>query len=205
MTLPLKAADLAHWDVTRDKWVVESSVYDILIGASSGDIRQTHRDARCAGETIPARDLSVETRAENFDGYAPAVRLVDESKAAGTVVGACRPATGWSSRAPQLNGGTAFTARTAKGTTGAGTVEVRLDSPTGQLLGTAQVAATGNVYTYARTTATLTAASGTARRLPRALRRRPARHILYSVRGVPRPPDWSSGGRGPAPSAEGHA
>ncbi len=80
VTLPLRAGDLAHWDVTRGKWVVESSVYDILIGASSSDIRQrTAIDVR--GETIPARDLSRVTRAESFDRYAPAVKLVDESKA----------------------------------------------------------------------------------------------------------------------------
>jgi beta-glucosidase len=159
VSLPLAAADLAHWDVTRDKWVVESSVYDVLIGASSSDIRQSTTKT-VAGETIPARDLSVETRAENFDAYAPAVRLVDESKAAGTAVAGVQAGDWVSFKGAGLIGGTAFSARTAKGTTGTGTVEVRLDSPTGQLLGTAQVAATGSVYTYATSTATLTAASG---------------------------------------------
>lgn len=41
-----------------------------------------------------------------------------------------------------------------------GTIEVRLDSPGGRLLGTAQVPATGDVYTYATVTAPLAAASG---------------------------------------------
>ena len=45
------------------------------------------------------------------------------------------------------SGATTFTARTAA--TAAGTVEVRLDSPTGQLVGTAPVAPTADKYTYA--------------------------------------------------------
>jgi beta-glucosidase len=154
VTLALSASDLAHWDVTRSKWVVESSVYDILIGSSSSDIR-----ARTAipvhGETIPARDLSRTTRAENFDRYA-GVKLVDESKASGTAVGATADGQWISFKGAALTGGKTFTARTS----GSGTVAIRLDSPTGKLLGTAQASAAGDVYTYATSSATLTPASG---------------------------------------------
>ena len=150
VTLPLTTADLAHWDVTRDRWVVESSDYDLLLGSSSSDIRQ-RATLRVHGETIPPRDLAVTTRAENFDGYAGAT-LLDESKRSGTVV-----AGGWISfRHARL--GTSFTARTA----GAGTIQIRLGSPTGRLLGTARAAATPSVYDYTTTSAALTRAAGPA-------------------------------------------
>jgi beta-glucosidase len=158
--LTLRLADLAHWDVTRGRWVVESSDYDILVGASSTDIRQ--RDTlRVRGETIPPRDLSKPTRAENFDAYS-GVQLVDESKARGTAVGAVA-AGNWVKYADAALGAkaTTFTANVAKATAGTGAIQIRLDSPGGPLVGTATVASTGDVYAYATATAALTGAKGT--------------------------------------------
>ena len=43
---------------------------------------------------------------------------------------------------------------------GTGSIQIRLDSPTGPLVGTATVASTGNVYTYASTSASIRGASG---------------------------------------------
>ena len=43
---------------------------------------------------------------------------------------------------------------------GTGTIEVRLDSPTGRLIGTAAATGTGGVYAYATTTAPLASVSG---------------------------------------------
>ncbi|GIF01509.1 glycoside hydrolase family 3 protein [Paractinoplanes rishiriensis] len=159
VSLPLRDADLARWDQTRARWVVETSEYDILLGASAADIRQ--RTSRSVtGETIPPRDLKLETRAETFDAYAPAVRLADEAKSAGTVVSAVTAGDWVAYRDAQLSDVSAVTVRASKATSGAGTIEVRLGSPTGQLLGTAQVASTGNAYTYATTSATLTRTTG---------------------------------------------
>ncbi|MFE9204827.1 glycoside hydrolase family 3 C-terminal domain-containing protein [Micromonospora sp. NPDC007230] len=157
--LTLRADDLAHWDVTRDKWVLESSMHDLLVGASSADIRQ-RTTLRVDGEHIPARNLSVPTRAENFDGYA-GIQLVDESKVRGTSVGAVESGN-WIRFAGCALGRaeTTFTARVAKASAGAGTIEVRLGSPTGRLLGTATVPSTGNAYAYATTTARLSVAPG---------------------------------------------
>jgi beta-glucosidase len=162
VTLRFAVADLAHWDVTRGRWVVESSVHDLLAGASSADIRQ-RTSLPVRGETIPARDLTRTTRAESFDAYRGAL-LVDESKARGTAVSG-----GWIAFQDSRLG-TAFTARVAKETAGAGTVEVRLGSPTGRLLGTATVASTGDRYTYATATARLDRAGG--------------RHDVYLVLGA---------------------
>jgi beta-glucosidase len=157
--LELCVPDLAHWDVTRNKWVVESSVHDILVGASSADIR-ARTTLRVRGETIPARDLSKDTRAIDFDDYA-GVDLVDESKARGDAVGAV---TGdWLKFADVdlRSGARSFTARVARAAAGAGSIEVRLGDPaTGKVVGTASVPSTGDKYVYTTTTAALTGASG---------------------------------------------
>lgn len=157
--LALRTADLAHWDVTRSKWVVESSDYDILVGASSTDIRQ--RDTlRVRGETIPPRDLSKPTRAENFDAYF-GVQLVDQSKTRGTSVGAAAAGNWVKYAGVALGSARTFTASVAKASAGAGTIEIRLGSPTGRLVGTAAVPSTADAYTYATTTASLARAKGT--------------------------------------------
>ncbi|WLW54616.1 glycoside hydrolase family 3 protein [Streptomyces sp. YU58] len=149
--LPLTARDLAHWDVTRSRWVTESGTYDVMAGSSATDLR-----ARTAwtvrGETIPPRDLARTTRAENFDDYS-GVRLVDESKVRGTAVGTSADG-GWLKFADTRLGGGAgeVTARLAGAP---GTLEVRLGSPTGPLAGTARFSGTSSPYTYETVTAGL--------------------------------------------------
>jgi beta-glucosidase len=154
VTFSLKPADLARWDQTRQRWVVETSVHDVLLGASSSDIRQ-RTTLSVKGETIPARDLSQPTRAETFDDYSGA-RLLDETKESGTVVGAVAAGDWIAFRDAALRGGTTFTARAS----GNGTIQVRLGSPSGRLLGTATVAGAGGVYDYTTATATLARFSG---------------------------------------------
>ncbi|MGD1217403.1 glycoside hydrolase family 3 C-terminal domain-containing protein [Streptomyces krungchingensis] len=154
--LGLRTEDLAHWDVTRSRPVVESGTYDVLVGASSSDIR-ARASLAVRGETIPPRDLTRATRAENFDDYA-GVRLVDESKARGTAVGATGDGAWLKFADARLAPGTGrFTARVAGP---AGTVEVRLGSPTGTLLGTAHTDGTASPYSYETVSATVAAAAG---------------------------------------------
>ncbi|WP_149830218.1 glycoside hydrolase family 3 protein [Streptomyces tailanensis] len=152
--LDLRERDLAHWDVTRSKWVVETGTYDVLAGASSTDIR-ARTTLKARGETIPPRDLSKVTRAENFDDY-DSVRLVDESKTHGTAVGASADGAWLKFKDARLGSGRAeFTARLAGS---AGDVQIRLGSPTGTLLGTARFDGTSSPYTYETVTARLSSA-----------------------------------------------
>ncbi|RQX00522.1 glycoside hydrolase family 3 protein [Micromonospora inaquosa] len=160
VTLRLPAADLAHWDVTRSRWVVESSVHDLMVGASAEDIR-ARAAVRVRGETIPARDLSLPTGAENFDRYA-GVRLVDETKPSGTAVGATAAGQWISFGGSALRAGPhTFSAKVAKAGADSGTIQIRLGSPTGRLLGTATVPSTGDDYRYVSTSTELTRAVGT--------------------------------------------
>ncbi|MEO3851360.1 glycoside hydrolase family 3 C-terminal domain-containing protein [Streptomyces sp. B8F3] len=159
VTLPLPRAALAHWDVTRERWVVERSTYDVLVGASSGDIR-ARAELAVDGETVPPRDLRRTTRAENFDDYA-GVRLVDESKPRGTAV-AAESAGAWLlfADADLRRGARRLVARVAKESPGAGTVQVRLDAPDGPVAGGAEVRSTGSRYAYDEVTAVLRGAAG---------------------------------------------
>ncbi|MBC6465819.1 glycoside hydrolase family 3 C-terminal domain-containing protein [Actinomadura alba] len=157
--MTLRAADLAHWDVTRDKWVVESAEHDLMLGASSADIRG-RATLKVRGETIPPRDLGKETRAVNFDDQR-GIELVDESKARGDSVGRT-DAGDWIkfadadlSRAPKR-----FTARVAKAGAGDTSIQIRLGGPTGRLAGTVNVPSTGDPYAYRDVTAAVTGAAG---------------------------------------------
>ncbi|MGW5587226.1 glycoside hydrolase family 3 C-terminal domain-containing protein [Streptomyces sp. NPDC003857] len=153
--LALRTPDLAHWDVTRSKWVVETAAYDVMVGSSSADIR-ARTSLKVRGEIIPPRDLSRTTRAENFDDYR-GISLVDESKADGTAVRATAEGS-WLKFADTLlePGPDGLAARVAGA---AGTVEVRLGSPTGTLAGTAHFEGTSSPYAYETVKAPLTAAA----------------------------------------------
>jgi beta-glucosidase len=155
----LRPADLAHWDVTRGRWVVETSPEDLMVGAASDDIR-ARATLQVDGETIPARDLRGMVRAVDFDDYA-GVRLVDEAKPGGDAVGL--DAGDWLLyRDAALGAGArTFTAQVARAAVGGTTLLVRLDDPvTGPLVGNAQVPSTGDVYSYATVRASVAGAAG---------------------------------------------
>jgi beta-glucosidase len=130
---------------------------DLMVGASSADIRQ-RATVSVRGEDIPPRKLDRETRAIDFDDHA-GVDLVDETKDFGDAIGATDGDWLKFGDADLGRRTRSFSAEVASVAAG-GTIEVRLDKPGGQLLGTAQVPATGGVYTYATVTAPLAAASG---------------------------------------------
>jgi beta-glucosidase len=155
--LTLRASDLARWDVTSDRWVVERSDYDLLVGASADDIRQ-QATVRVRGEEIPPRDLSAITRAENFDAYSGAL-LVDQSKERGTAIEGGSDGSWIGFTDADLGAASTFTAEVANAGD-AGSIEIRLDSPSGPLAGTAEVASTGDVYSYTTTEASLSGVSG---------------------------------------------
>jgi beta-glucosidase len=157
---PVKASDLAFWDVTRNKWVVERSPFDLMIGNSSAGIA-AHATLQVNGEVIPPRNLAVSTLAENFDDYSGA-QLVDQSKASGTAVGATAAGQWIKFAGTDLRDSPAtFTARVAKGTAGSAQIQIRLGNPaTGPVIGTATVTSTGDVYSYTTTSARLTGAHG---------------------------------------------
>lgn len=132
--------DFEFWDVTRDKYCVETGFYQVMIGTSSADIRLSEI-LQVEGEIIPPRDLTIQTRAENYDDYAQV--YLDKSKEGGTRV-CLAAAEGWIAFHQvgfnaQLN---RFVARVASPEFG-GKLEVRIDTIDGELLGEYVVARTG--------------------------------------------------------------
>nr|WP_238540611.1 glycoside hydrolase family 3 protein [Paenibacillus mucilaginosus] len=68
VTFQLQLESLAIWDVTRDRFCLESGTYTVMLGASSVDLR-LDGSLTVSGETIPPRDLTIVTRAANYDAY----------------------------------------------------------------------------------------------------------------------------------------
>ncbi|WP_145044542.1 glycoside hydrolase family 3 C-terminal domain-containing protein [Paenibacillus xylanexedens] len=140
VSFKLPVQELAFWDVTQDRYVVESGTYAIMVGKSSSDI-QLVADLTVEGETIPARNLSVSTRAENYDAYL-SVDL-DESKEGGTAIRALGK-QGWVLYKDADLGSetTELEARVSSEQEGA-VVEVRLGAPDGTLAGRTELAQGG--------------------------------------------------------------
>ncbi|AOZ94108.1 glycoside hydrolase family 3 C-terminal domain-containing protein [Paenibacillus crassostreae] len=68
VSFQILVSELAIWDVTRDRFCVESGGYQLLVGSSSEDIR-LDTTVQVTGEAIPHRDLTGMTYAENYDDY----------------------------------------------------------------------------------------------------------------------------------------
>ncbi|WP_327585540.1 glycoside hydrolase family 3 C-terminal domain-containing protein [Nonomuraea sp. NBC_00507] len=153
VSFTLKKPDLAVWDHTRNKWVVENATHDVLVGSASDRIRQT-TTLRVSGESVPVRDLAKTTRAMDFDDYS-GIFFADETKVSGEVVEGS--AGDWISFTG-ASWGSRLTASVAS--VSGGSVEVRSGSPTGTLLGTLQAPATGGIYQYGTASATGKAGTG---------------------------------------------
>lgn len=138
VTLAVPAEELAIWDVTRDRFCLESAEYHFAAGGSSADVKAEAAIA-IAGEAIPSRNLSLQTRAENYDDYSGV--YLDESKEGGTCV-RLSAESGWIRFADVdwSNGSEALEARVAGGAAG-GSIEIRSASADGALIGAVQVPA----------------------------------------------------------------
>jgi beta-glucosidase len=155
VTLTLKAADLRFWDVTRGRYVVESGQYQLRIGHDANDIALS-APLTVRGETIPPRDLTALTQAQNFDDY-HGVTLTDQSTADGTSVAS--QAGGWISFADSRlpSSAHALSAQAANEGSSPVHVAVRLDNPTtGPTIGTLTIPSTGGHYNYTTVTTALT-------------------------------------------------
>ncbi|MFC0624033.1 glycoside hydrolase family 3 protein [Kribbella deserti] len=162
--LTLRAADLAFWDVTRDRPCVETARHSILIGRSATDLLLS-ASIDVQGERIPARDVRrTALAATSFDHYC-AVTLADASPERGDSVHALEAGSWIAFDDVDLGPGsvTAFTARVARDQEGAATLTLRLDDPLhGTELGTIDVAPTGHRHNWLTLAAPLPeAVSGT--------------------------------------------
>ncbi|EXG83222.1 glycoside hydrolase family 3 C-terminal domain-containing protein [Saccharibacillus sacchari] len=136
----LPVEELAFWDVSRDRFCVESGVYTLLIGSSSSDIR-TQTAVTVVGELVPPRDLYQTTRGENFDDYEQV--LLDEGERGATAaapVHADIPGELIFRNVDVSQGISGWKLRVRSGES-VGRIELRLHGSEGELLGSEEVAA----------------------------------------------------------------
>lgn len=132
--------DLAIWDVTRDRYCVESGTYTLMAGPSSGVLR-SEISLQVEGETIPPRLLSSPVRASNYDDYQGV--YLDECREGGESI-ALKGSKGWISFHDCEFGGCddRFEARVSGGTKG-GEIVITVDHEDGPTVVNCQVRATG--------------------------------------------------------------
>ena len=126
VSFQVPVSELAIWDVTRDRFCVETGVYKLFIGSSSERFR-IESTIQVEGETIPPRDLTKLTYAENYDDYESVI--LDECLEGRTGVRAI-DGHGWVAfhDAEFKQDALAATFRISGGTEG-GDIEVRLGDP----------------------------------------------------------------------------
>lgn len=136
----LPASELAFWDVSRERYAVESGTYTLYVGGSSMD-RQESAELTVDGEAIPPRSLSEYTAAVNYDDYHGV--YLDECTEGGSSI-RVKERQGWIAfKNVEIREEAAkFTARISGAAAGA-ELEIRLGSPSGTLAGRASVPRTG--------------------------------------------------------------
>jgi beta-glucosidase len=166
VSLPLRAADLAFWDVTRGRMVVEAARHRVLVGRSATDIALSGV-LTVHGERIPDRNpYDRPLWAIECDDYAGVV-LLDESPAATGDVVAAAERGAWISF-EKVSFGTGAARVQAVVSAGPGTLTLRLDDPLdGPVAGRLTVPRTASRYAWAQVGADLCGAAG--------------RHDLYLV------------------------
>lgn len=131
VTFRLPLESLSFWDVTRERFCIESGNYTILLGSTSDDLRLEGVLA-VEGETIPPRDLTQMTLAANYDAY-EGIHLTECTE--GSSAAAVSGEAGWLAfRDAELREGI-FAAELRAASTEDAVVEVRLDGPAGPLAG----------------------------------------------------------------------
>lgn len=136
-TLPL--AQLAMWDVTRERYCIERGAYTIMAGASSGNLPLAVT-LDVEGETIPPRDLKQWVKAVNYDAYEGV--LIGECTEGGSAV-QVKDRSGWLGFEDADFGDGARVLRVRAAGTGEAVIEVRLDHPDGPVAGRAVLNGSG--------------------------------------------------------------
>jgi beta-glucosidase len=156
----IQVKDWAIWDVTRDRYCVESGEYTLLAGASSADIR-VELSLTVQGEVIPPRQAGESIRAENLDDCAGIV--LDESKEQKEACVRPHQRHGWIAfQGVDLDaaGVTELRCRVS-GNSSDAAQELRLDTPDGEPVACVDVGHTGGSQAWTTVVGALVEASGT--------------------------------------------
>ncbi|WP_199614196.1 glycoside hydrolase family 3 protein [Paenibacillus alkalitolerans] len=152
----LPASEFAFWDVTRERYCVESGDYTIMIGSSSSDIK-LNGTLSVNGESVPPRDLKQVTKAVNYDDYANVT--IGECKEGGSSVAASVEGAWVRFDDAEFGAGVSSFETRAASVEGA-TVEIRLNGPDGPLAGTCTISASGSGQAWQTATCAVTGVNG---------------------------------------------
>jgi beta-glucosidase len=153
VTLPLRVADLAFWDVTSDRMVVEEARHRVMVGRSATDIVLS-TVLTVDGERIGPRSPAG-LRAASYDDCS-GITLCDETLTDGDAVCAVEPDAWLELRDVAASGAGQLRLQAARDADGPAEVTLRRDDPlTGPVLARATVPATGSRHEFVSVTAPL--------------------------------------------------
>ncbi|GII79878.1 beta-glucosidase [Sphaerisporangium rufum] len=139
VTLTVAAADLAFWDVTKDRFVVEDAAHTVQVGRSARDIRLSGRftvDGERLAPRDPYRRPLEAIGNDEYDG----IVLCDAGRVDGDAVRGTDPGSWIAFHGVDFAAGAARCAFTA-GSTEGGVLSLRLDDPlTGPVAGAVSIA-----------------------------------------------------------------
>ncbi|MFK4089580.1 glycoside hydrolase family 3 C-terminal domain-containing protein [Kribbella sp. NPDC020789] len=161
VNLTVAAADLAIWDVTRDRYWIEPARHSILIGRSCTDIRLS-ASVDVLGDPIPDRDLTAAPLpADAFDEYC-GITLTDADLERGDAVRSEHPGAWLAFGDTDFGAGfTSATLTVASELSKPATIELRLDDPYhGSVLATAEIHPTGHRHGWVQHGTALIPSSG---------------------------------------------
>lgn len=154
-TLPV--SELAFWDVTREQYCVENGEYMILIGRSSADIKLSSI-VKVNGEIIPSRNLYNSTKAENYDDYEGV--YLDECKVGGASVHPVKEGA-WIAFNDVLFDHEAVAIDALVSSAKGGSIEIRIGSAAGKLVGTVTVPSGGVLQQWSTLKSEVSVETGT--------------------------------------------
>ncbi|WP_214412470.1 glycoside hydrolase family 3 protein [Sphaerisporangium fuscum] len=159
VTMTLDVADLAFWDVTQGRFVVEEAPHKVQVGRSARDIRLCAHFT-VTGEKIPARDPYTRPLAAADNDEYDAILLCDADRVSGDAVRGTDPG-GWIAfREVDFREGAASCALSVSSTEG-GVLTLRLDDPLyGDVVGAVSVAPSRDRYDFVTVGCPLAGAAG---------------------------------------------
>jgi len=145
VSFELKASELAFWDVTRERYCVETGEYTIWVGPSS-EIVKLSTVLRVEGEIVPPRSLLKWVKAVNYDDYRGV--NIDECREGGESI-ALRQEEGWIAfHDADLGEEASLLEARVSGNIKGGEIIVTLDRPDGPAVGSCKVLATGGCQAW---------------------------------------------------------
>lgn len=150
----LRAADLSFWDVTRDKWAVETALHEVFVGGSSAKpvasaVLDVH--GRMLRPRLLARSV---VNAHSYD-ESMGVALVDISTETGPVVSAAKDGAWLGLLGYDPSGCRSWSLTASNAGDQPVPVELRSGAPDGRLLGTVLLPPTTDRRRYAVATGSL--------------------------------------------------